>query len=94
MVNELRLWVQNKRLLVAPHCHQTLGCLEFGVWNKDRTQWGRSQEYKHFDALAALMYMVRNIDQASNPIPSNHNTSIFTHYTPPNEDSNHHQLKL
>ena len=93
MVNELRLWVQNKRLVVAPHCTQTIGCLEFGVWNKDRKQWGRSSQYKHFDALAALMYMVRNIDQNSNPIPVTHGTSIFTHYTPIIENASHTELK-
>lgn len=81
MVNELRLWVQSKRVIVSPNCTQTIGCLEFGVWNKDRKDWGRSSQYKHFDALAALMYLVRNVDQVTNPIPLIHGTN-FNQYIP------------
>ena len=49
-----------------------IGSLKYGVWNDRRTEWERSTVYGHFDALAALMYLVRNIDQASNPIPKFH----------------------
>lgn len=71
MVNELRLWVNSGRIIVNPKCAQTIGCLKYGVWNDQRRDWERSTNYGHFDALAALMYMVRNIDHRTNPIPSN-----------------------
>ena len=93
MVNELRLYVQSGRLFVSPKCTHLLGCLEFGVWNNKRTEWGRSSQYGHFDALAALMYLVRNIDQHTNPIPKNHSYT-FDQFVPQDEDQNaHSQIK-
>lgn len=70
MVNEVRVWVQNRRLVVHPRCKQLIGCLRFGVWNDHKTDFDRSSAYGHFDAFAALMYLIRNVDTRSNPIPS------------------------
>ena len=69
MVNELRLWVNSGRIKVHPRCKQLLGCLKYGIWTTNRKDFQESSTYGHFDALAALIYMVRNIDQSSNPIP-------------------------
>jgi hypothetical protein len=69
MVNEVRLWVGRGRIIVNPKCEQLIGSLKYGVWNDRRTEWERSSVFGHFDALAALMYLIRNIDQATNPIP-------------------------
>lgn len=72
MINEVRLWVKAGRLKIAPKCKQLLGCLKFGVWTDKRDQFARSKVYGHFDALAALVYLIRNIDQHTNPIPITH----------------------
>ena len=93
MVNEMRIWVGNKKVIVSPKCIQTIGCLEFGVWNKNKTEWGKSIQYGHFDALASLMYLIRNIDQNTNPIPSNYGTNGYTHYTPAQTNPVHSNLK-
>lgn len=69
MVGELRVWVRLGRLRVHPRCKQLLGCLESGIWNLQRTEFERSKVFGHYDALAALVYLVRNIDQYTNPIP-------------------------
>lgn len=69
MVNELRLWVSSGRVKVHPRCKQLAGCLKYGVWTTNRKEFQESSTYGHFDALAALIYMVRNIDTTSNPIP-------------------------
>jgi len=69
MVNEVRMWVKAGRIHVDPQCSQLLGCLEFGVWNKRRDKFDRSTDFGHFDALAALVYLVRNIDCTTNPVP-------------------------
>lgn len=93
MVNEVRLMVQNGRIIINPRCKLTAGSIKYGVFDRKRTIFARSTTYGHFDCLAALIYLVRNIDKYTNPIPANHNTSIFTHYTPPQVDSSHEQLK-
>lgn len=72
MINDVRIWVGAKKVFVSKKCKQLLGCLRYGVWNKHRTDFDTSVTYGHFDALAALMYLIRNIkaDAAINPIPS------------------------
>lgn len=73
MVNELRLWVQSGRIIVSQKCEQLLGCLKYGVYQDNkRKEFGRSKNYGHYDALASLIYLVRNIDQSTNPIPQDY----------------------
>lgn len=72
MVNQVRIWVGQGRIKVSPRCKQTIGCLAYGVWNEKRTDFDRARDYGHFDALAALMYLIRNIDDKVNPIPLGH----------------------
>jgi hypothetical protein len=79
MVNEVRLWVGAGRVLVNPKCEQLLGCLEFGVYHDTkRKEFGRSKVYGHFDALAALVYLIRNIDQHTNPVSPTHGYTVNT----------------
>lgn len=93
MINEVRLMVQSGRIIINPRCKLTSGSLKYGVWDKKRTGFARSTTYGHFDCLAALIYLVRNLDKHSNPIPNNYNTTIFTHYTPPQTNDSHDSLK-
>lgn len=69
MVGEVRVWTRLDRLRVHPRCKQLVGCLSSGIWNNQRTEFERSKVYGHYDALAALVYLIRNIDQYTNPIP-------------------------
>lgn len=69
MVNEMRLWVQNGRVEIDPSCTFLIESIKFGFWNENRSDWGRSKTLGHFDALAAFMYLIRNIDQHTNPVP-------------------------
>lgn len=69
MVGELRVWVRMDRLRVHERCKQLLGCLFGGIWNEKKTEFERSKVFGHYDALAALIYLVRNIDQHTNPVP-------------------------
>jgi hypothetical protein len=69
MVNQVRLWVKDGRVSVSSTCPQLLGSLEFGIWDSRRKKFDRSEFYGHFDALAALVYLIRNVDSATNPVP-------------------------
>ncbi len=73
MVNELRVMIGQGLLRVSPKCKFLIGCLKYGVWDKNRKEFARSKAYGHFDHLAALIYLVRNLDKSSNPIPLDHN---------------------
>lgn len=70
MVNQVRLWVAGGRILVHPRCQHTIGGLKYGIWDENRKEFDRSTVYGHFDALAALIYMVRNVNVHDNPVPA------------------------
>lgn len=86
MVDEVRWWVKQERIEINPECTELIGCLRYGTWNDKRREFARSKVYGHFDALAALIYLVRNINQEENPIPVSHGGS-FNHYIPQDEGS-------
>jgi hypothetical protein len=70
MINTLRLMIHQRRIIVHPRCKQLKGCLKYGVWDKNRQKFAQSKVYGHFDALAALVYLVRNLNLTTNPIPT------------------------
>lgn len=82
MVNLVREWAKDGRILVAPHCKETIGCLRNAVWDKKREKLAKSKTYGHFDALMALVYLVRNVDTATNPVPPYFGKSYATHAVP------------
>lgn len=69
MVNNVRIEINKHRIKVHPKCKQLLGSLKFGVWKNNRKEFDRSTTYGHFDAFAALMYLLRVVDYQTNPIP-------------------------
>lgn len=69
MVNTVKIMVRQGAILVNPCCKQLIGCLKYGIWDKNRAQFAQSNLFGHFDALAALIYLVRNLNRTTNPIP-------------------------
>lgn len=82
MVNEVRIWIKNGRVRVHPRCKLTLGCLRSGIWDDKRREFARSAVYGHYDAFAALVIFIRNIDVHTNPIPALYNLDAGTHHIP------------
>lgn len=84
MINEVRLLVKQGRLIVHPRCKMLIGCLKYGVYNstKAKREFARSKVYGHYDHLAALVYLVRNLDTNTNPIPRDYNLNANTHFIP------------
>lgn len=70
MVNYVRMWVGAGRIEVDPRCPILIDTLRYALWDEDRKVWERSDRLGHFDALAALMYLLRNVDHRTNPIPT------------------------
>lgn len=72
MVNKVRMWVNAGRISVDPACKILIASLESGIWKDEQwigREFDRNETLGHLDALAALIYMVRNVDESSNPIP-------------------------
>lgn len=76
MVNKVRLWFESGRILIHPRCTRLIGCLKSATWNEKRDSFERSKVFGHFDLLAALVYLVRNIDEQTNPIPKDWNVDF------------------
>jgi hypothetical protein len=69
MVNKVRLWANAGRLKVHERCKLLVKTLKGGHWNNNKDQFARTVLLGHMDALAALVYLVRNVDEHHNPIP-------------------------
>ena len=75
MVNKVKVWVNQGRIIVNPKCTQLIGCLKYGIWSSKHSglrQFARSKVYGHYDAFAALVYLIRNITDSVNPVPRSH----------------------
>ncbi len=82
MVNEVRLMVNQGAILVHPRCKMLLGCLRGGVYNSKskKREFATSKVYGHYDHLAALIYLVRNLNRQTNPIPAQYGFTKYTHF--------------
>lgn len=80
MINEVRLMVQAGQLILRTKCKSLRGCLKYGVWDTKKKKFARSMTYGHFDHLAALIYLVRNLAKHTNPIPIDHGKENHTHW--------------
>lgn len=90
MVNQVRLWAAAGKIEVNPACTELIGCLRYAIWNEKRKEFERFPEesdahkvYGHFDMLAALVYLVRNVNSHENPIPHDFSMKTGTHFIPP-----------
>lgn len=73
MVNKVRVWVRAGRVKIHHNCKYAIGCIDGAMWqNEKKDDFARSDAFKHYDALAAIVYLVRAIDESTNPLPQNH----------------------
>lgn len=94
MVNELRLWFGRGAIEIHPSCKLLVGTLRSALWNKHRTEFSRTKLYGHADALSALMYLVRNINQSHNPIPVDYGVDLSNQFLPFRSNSSQAAVSL
>lgn len=70
VINQLRMGIQDGKVLVNPDCTNLVRQLKYGIWNDRRTDFERTEALGHLDALMALCYLYDNIDWNKNPYPS------------------------
>jgi hypothetical protein len=69
-LNNMRILLKSKRILINPKAKTLISHLKSAVWNKARNSFGRSADKGHYDALDALSYLCRNINFNKNPYPT------------------------
>jgi len=67
-INHVQVEFGQGRVLVDPKCQFLAATLEAGMYNKNRTDFERSETLGHCDAIAALSYALRMLNR-KNPYP-------------------------
>lgn len=67
-INHMQVEFGQNRVVINPKCAFLAATLEAGMYNKQRTDFQRSETLGHCDALAALSYAMRMINKG-NPYP-------------------------
>lgn len=68
-INQLELGFQNDSIWIDPECHYLIANCEFGRFNKQRTDFLRTEALGHCDGIAGTMYGWRMLDKITNPNP-------------------------
>lgn len=68
-VNTVNIWVNDMKIAIHPRCKNLIAQASSATWKKDRSEFERVDDFGHFDLVAALIYLVRNIDRSHNPFP-------------------------
>lgn len=81
-INNVRLFVAQNKIYIDPKCKNLISQLKSAIWNKNRKGFARSADAGHYDLIAALIYMVRNIKIQKNPFPANLGLDVSSMYIP------------
>lgn len=69
-VNQVRVAIQKQQILIHPRCKTLILHLRNGTWQKIGHMFARDGgPLGHFDTIAALVYLWRNVQKKRNPIP-------------------------
>lgn len=70
-LNEMRIMIRQKRIIIHPRCVTLINHLKYATWSKSKDTFNRSADHGHYDAVDALKYLCRNVQYSKNPYPSN-----------------------
>lgn len=69
-LNTMRVMLAEEKILIHPRCKTLIHHLKNGTWQKNKKDFSRSANNGHWDAIPALMYLVRNVQENKNPYPA------------------------
>lgn len=79
-INQVRLWVHQGKVKIHKRCKHLRYHLENAQWDKHRKSFIQLKDTPngeirggHCDALDALIYLIRNINEGRNPFPEDYN---------------------
>ena len=88
-LNNMRMLIKSERIIIHPRCKTLIAHLKGAVWNKARNGFARNASDKsHYDCVAALIYLCRNVSFSKNPYPNTpYGSSTFIANNPSNQPS-------
>lgn len=86
-VNAVRLFIQDNKIIIDPRCKNLLIQLQSAIWKPTNNEgqqkkFAKSADQGHYDLIAALIYMVRNIRRSKNPFPPGLGLDLGSMYLP------------
>lgn len=75
-LNNLRSLLISEKIIINPKCTTLLRHLKNVKWEKTRTLFARSADDGHYDAVDALLYLVRNVNTKKNPYPAGYSMNL------------------
>jgi len=72
MINNLRILINNKKIIINPRCTTLIRHLMNARWDKQKKRFARSADDGHYDGVEALKYLVRSIEFNKNPYPAHY----------------------
>ena len=74
-MQRLREMISQKQIIIHPRCKTLISHMRSATWDKQKKDFKRSPDKGHYDAVAALLYLSRNIDKTRNPYPNGYRYS-------------------
>lgn len=98
-INSLDVAISQHKLIIHPRCKHVIYHMKFAEWNKSRNAFKNLKDSPtgqikggHADALAALIYLYRNVIKSKNPYPAGHGqlsgSNVFSSQLVKNEEPN------
>lgn len=77
-INDLRMLLANKKIIIHPRCKTLIHHLKNVKWAKNRKQFARTTDENphHYDAVDALKYLVRHVNFSKNPYPAHYDLNM------------------
>lgn len=92
-VQAIRVALQKNQIEISPKCKILCQTLKYGMWDKNREDFQRTDALGHCDAMAAMSYHFRHIDRHNNPIPPSLGLKRDTHYFEKTKSDNESALE-
>lgn len=86
LINKIRVMLQSGKVIINPRCTTLVRHLKNARWKDASTKdtFARSPDDGHYDAVDAMIYLIKSIAYNKNPYPRNYGVNQSTIYYPPN----------
>jgi hypothetical protein len=81
-INNVRVMLATKKIIINPRCKTLIRHIRNCKWKKteSKSSFARSPDNGHYDAVDALIYLIRSISYTKNPYSNYYNTSANDMY--------------
>lgn len=86
LINKIRVMLQSNKIIINPRCTTLVRHLKNARWKDASTKdtFARSPDDGHYDAVDAMIYLIKSISYNKNPYPRNYGVDSSRIYYPPN----------